>query len=164
MKISGDGFLDGREARFERRQWVEPQPSWTADALDRSSCLEMMMSRFDIQAALVSVPQLARLIGRSKSTVYASIKEGRFFIPHRMVGESPMFTIDDVVDWYQGGTVAKEAAAIAAPARVVGEQRREVAESGVRGGDGPSCERKRRDAAVDDLVARALNAVGSRVR
>jgi predicted DNA-binding transcriptional regulator AlpA len=120
-----------------------------------------MMSRFDIQAALVSVPQLARLLGRSKSTIYASVKEGRFFIPHRMVGESPMFTIDDVVDWYQGGTVAKEAAAIAAPARVVGEQRREVAESDARG-DEPSREKQRRNAAVDGLVARALNALGSR--
>ncbi len=164
MKISGGGCLEGKEARFERRQWMEPQPSWTADALDRRSCLEMMMSRFDIQAALVSVPQLARLIGRSKSTVYASIKEGRFFIPHRMIGDSPMFTVDDVVSWYLSGTIAKGATAIVASASTVGEQQREVAESGVRGGDGPSCERKRRDAAVDDLVARALNAVGSRVR
>jgi predicted DNA-binding transcriptional regulator AlpA len=74
--------------------WVKVKPEWVSEAMER---------RFD--AALVSVPQLAKAFGISKSSIYAQVRSGAFFIPHRMVGSSPTFTIDDVVTWYMQGQV-----------------------------------------------------------
>lgn len=156
MEINGDGCLGGLEARFARDPWVGsvPQVSRMPEASDRLSCLEMLMSRFGIQAAMVSVPQLARLLGRSKSTVYASVKKGRFFIPHRMVGESPMFTVDEVVTWYLRGDEEKQG------------------KSGRRGSEGHTGNERRerferievdgkrsRDRGVDEMVARVLSSM-----
>lgn len=76
---------------------MKVRPEWIEREFSRRSCLDMLMSRFGLDAALVSVPQLAKVLGMSKSTIYASIKAGKFFIPHRLLGASPMFTIDDVV-------------------------------------------------------------------
>jgi predicted DNA-binding transcriptional regulator AlpA len=85
--------------------WVKVKPEWVSEAMERRSCLDMLMSRFGFDAALVSVPQLAKAFGISKSSIYAQVRSGAFFIPHRMVGSSPTFTIDDVVTWYMQGQV-----------------------------------------------------------
>ena len=154
MGTRGDGCLGELEARFARGQWVGHQSSCTTEGSDRLSCLEMLMSRFGIEAAMVSVPQLARLLGRSKSTIYASVKEGRFFIPHRMMGESPMFTIDDVVTWYLKGDGEK---------REGFERKVKEGCSGVEFGERLERidvnERRSRDRVVDEMVARALNSM-----
>ena len=120
----------------------------------------MLMSRFGLDAALVSVPQLAKVLGMSKSTIYASVKAGAFFIPHRLMGASPMFTIDDVVTWYLTGQVgsqsktASDRGAVEAAGRRGGRVESVGGRASTEGHD--KC---LRDRAVDDLVARALKSM-----
>ena len=139
--------------------WVKVSPEWIERELVRRSCLDMLMSRFGLDAALVSVPQLGKVLGMSKSTIYANVKAGTFFIPNRLIGASPVFTIDDVVTWYLTGYAGPQPNSalggnvVVAAGRLKGE------------GDGglDSIEvhdKRRRDRAVDDLVARALKSMG----
>lgn len=146
------------EASFSPRTGASPR--WSEGEIARRSCLDMLMSRFGIDAALVSAPQLARALGMSKSTIYASLKEGRFFIPHRMVGRSPMFTIDDVATWYLSGDVQ--------PSRIVaadGASARSSARFADIEGRDEDIEcvlKKKRDRDVDAWVAKALSSAADR--
>lgn len=160
MEIARRGVLRGQGADAGARS-AEARPAWEMEEQARRSCLDMLMSRFGIDAALVSAPQLARALGMSKSTIYASLKEGRFFIPHRMVGRSPVFTVDDVVTWYRSGGAAPESVAKvdrSIPSRVarsmdaLDDYERSVA----------ALERRRRDREVDSWMAKALEKAAAR--
>lgn len=141
--------------------WVKVRPEWIERELARRSCLDMLMSRFGLDAALVSVPQLAKVIGMSKSTIYASVKAGAFFIPHRLMGASPMFTIDDVVTWYLTGYAGPQPNSASGKNEVVAAGRRKGEGEGDGGLDSIEVhDKRRRDRAVDDLVARALKSMG----
>ena len=72
------------------------------EALERKACLEMFMDKFGIDAPLVSVPKLAKVIGMSRQWVYGQIKAGAFFLPLRMVGGAPLIPVDALIDWYLG--------------------------------------------------------------
>ena len=143
--------------------WVKVRPEWVEGELARRSCLDMLMSRFGLDAALVSVPQLAKVLGMSKSTIYANIKAGTFFIRHRLLGASPMFTIDDVVTWY-----LNDGAEPQPKPRAAREVSRAADKCDARNGSGDgsdslySEDKRERDRAVDDLVAKALKAMGQR--
>ena len=147
----------------QEAQWVKIRPERIEMELARRSCLDMLMSRFGIDAALVSAPQLAKALGRSKSTIYAKVKAGTFFIPHRMLGDSPMFTIDAVVTWYLFGdagprpqSALEREGAVAAPKRGAEYKRADGGE------ETASAEKRARDRAVDDLVARAMKSAAAR--
>lgn len=135
-------------------------PRWSEGEIARRSCMDMLISRFGIDAALVSAPQLARALGMSKSTIYASLKEGRFFIPHRMVGRSPVFTIDDVATWYLSGkvqpsrTATNDAASARSTASLTDIECRDDAIESVL--------KKKRDRDVDEWVIRAMNSAAGR--
>jgi len=142
----------------EEPLWVKVSPEWIERELARRSCLDMLMSRFGLDAALVSVQQLGKVLGMSKSTIYASVKAGKFFIPSRLIGASPLFTIDDVVTWYLTGYAGPQ------PKSASGQD--EVVAVGRRIGEGDSGrdsievhDKRRRDRVVDDLVARALKSM-----
>lgn len=161
MGVDLNGPLSGLGSEA---QWVKVRPEWIEKELARRSCLDLLMSRFGLDAALVSTPQLAKVLGRSRSTIYASVKAGRFFIPHRMLGDSPMFTIDDVVSWYLSGGAEPEPeralelgrAGGAAAKRDAREERADGLEKMA------SAEKKDRDREVDDLVAKAMTSVAGR--
>lgn len=70
--------------------------------LERRACLDMFIERFGVDAPLVSVPKLARLLGKSKSWIYGQIKAGSFFLPWRMVCGAPLIPVDALIDWYLG--------------------------------------------------------------
>ncbi len=70
----------------------------TADR--KAACMESLMRRLGIDSALVGVPKLARAIGLGSSTIYAYMRDGRFFMPYRLVNGTPMVRVDDLVDWY----------------------------------------------------------------
>lgn len=89
------------------KQWVRIEPEWAQCAMARRACLEMFMEKFGVDAAMVSVPKLSKIIGVSRSWIYESVKAGSFFIEHRMVGASPMFPVDAVIDWYRGDLPAR---------------------------------------------------------
>jgi predicted DNA-binding transcriptional regulator AlpA len=142
--------------------WVKVRPEWIERELVRRSCLDMLMSRFGIDAAMVSVPQLAKVLGMSKSTIYASVKAGTFFIPHRLLGSSPMFAIDDVVTWYLTGHVGLQPKPVSGRGEGHAAIRRGRRDE--NGGNHESIEaqnKHQRDRAVDDLVARALMSMGA---
>lgn len=83
-------------------QWIKASPEWVREALERKACLEMFMDKFGIDAPLVSVPKLAKVIGMSRQWVYGQIKAGAFFLPLRMVGGAPLIPVDALIDWYLG--------------------------------------------------------------
>lgn len=140
--------------------WVKVRPEWIEKELARRSCLDMLMSRFELDAALVSVPQLGKVLGISKSTIYASVKAGTFFIAHRLIGASPVFTIDDVVTWYLTGCARPQPNPASRASGASVEDRRGDRDG--RDGERQSIEahdKRRRDREVDDLVARALKSI-----
>jgi predicted DNA-binding transcriptional regulator AlpA len=136
--------------------WVKVRPEWIEKELARRSCLDMLMSRFELGAALVSVPQLGKVLGMSKSTIYASVKAGTFFIPHRLIGASPVFTIDDVVTWYLAGSDQAQSKP-EAPREVSGASDRRNADDGIDSLH--ARDKQSRDRAVDAMVARALKSM-----
>jgi len=69
----------------------------------RARALDMLASRFHIEAAFLTVPKIARILGLAPSTIYGYIRAGVFFIPHRMLNETAMVSLDDFVDWYCSG-------------------------------------------------------------
>ena len=152
--------LGGLDGGVSGPQWTSARLEWEREELARRSCLDMLMSRFGFDAVLVSTPRLAKALGMSKSTIYASVKEGRFFIPHRMVGRAPMFTIDDVVSWYlsAGGApkVHVVAASRSAPTSANG--------AGIAGHAEyrESAQKRRRDRDVDAWVAKAMESTTGR--
>lgn len=69
-------------------------------AKDHASAIEKLMARLGVDAALIGVPKLARILGIAPSTIYAYMRSGRFFMPYRLVNGSPMVRVDDLIDWY----------------------------------------------------------------
>lgn len=161
MEVDQIGLSRGVD---QEAQWVKVRPEWIEMELARRLCMDMLMRRFGIDAALVSAPQLAKALGRSKSTIYAKVKAGSFFIPHRMVGDSPMFTIDDVVSWYLSGD------AVPRPRSALEREGAEAGKSGAlnEGAESleemASAEKGARDRAVDAWVVKAAELASRRMR
>lgn len=91
-------------------------------AARKSAVRAALLRDFHIEAAFVGVPKLARILGLAPSTIYAHVRAGVFFIPHRMMNTTTMFLVDDVVDWIcrepdqaQPATAAPEPLASPAP-------------------------------------------------
>lgn len=70
---------------------------------DREAVRARLRDDFRISSLLMPVPEVARLLGVSSSTLYAYIRDGIFFMPYRRVNKTPMVAVDDFVDWYCAG-------------------------------------------------------------
>ena len=100
----------GTRAHLTGEQWrsIRERESRMNDKLDdgcsnqgrRAASMESLLLRHGIESALVGVPKLARVLGMGASTIYTYIREGRFFLPYRMVNATPMVKVDDLVEWY----------------------------------------------------------------
>lgn len=135
------------------------------DIAARYACMDMLRERFGIGTALVSVPKLARVLGFARSTLYARIKAGNFFIEHRMIGDAPMVTLDALVDWYLWGGAQPRAAISKLDDETMCAHATANMESERESDEKRNASRKRsRDRKVDDLVARAVDAVGKGVK
>ena len=132
------------EHRDRAARYGKPDGGGTDEAT--RVCMDMLTERYGIRSMLVSVPELAKALGISRSTIYAAVKEGRFMIPHRIVGQSPMFTTRDLVDWY----LADQRSNIDQPARAA---RPAIARQSMS--DGALCSQW-----VDDMVTKAAARVG----
>ncbi len=79
-------------------------PSLALDpkALDHkfSAARAMLVAQYNLEAAFVGVPKLARILGCSPTTIWNYIRQGKFFIPYRMINGSPMVTVCDLAHWY----------------------------------------------------------------
>lgn len=132
------------EHRDRAARYGKPDCGGTEEAI--RACMDMLTERYGIRSMLVSVPQLAKALGISRSTIYAAVKAGRFMIPHRVVGQSPMFTTRDLADWY----LADQRSNIDQPARATHPANARQSTS-----DGAGCSQW-----VDDMVAKAAARVG----
>lgn len=61
---------------------------------------ELLAREFGIKSAFARPDQLAELTGLSCSAVRTQARAGAFPIPHRRVGKSMLFKVEDVVAWY----------------------------------------------------------------
>lgn len=71
---------------------------------ERGYVREMLRRDFGLESAFVRVPDLSRVLGLAECTIYAAMRGGRFFIPHRVLLTSPAVRLDDLVDWYCSGS------------------------------------------------------------
>lgn len=67
---------------------------------ERDRARDLLRRDFGIDSAFVRVPDLARVLGLAECTIYAAMRQHRFFIPHRMMLTSPAVKLDDLVEWY----------------------------------------------------------------
>lgn len=111
----------------------------TADDIERAKA--WLAREFGIDAALVGVPKLSRVMGVSASTIYAHMRAGKFAIRYRMLNTTPMVSMDDLARWYCDPPEAAPAPPPAEPSRPMPSP-----------ADGEGW--------VDALVARALDKIG----
>ncbi|PQV48585.1 AlpA family transcriptional regulator [Paraburkholderia sp. BL21I4N1] len=69
-----------------------------AEELERAS--RALAEKYKIDSAFVRVGVLSRILGLAAPTIYAAMKTGRFPIPHRKVGSTPLVKLDDLARWY----------------------------------------------------------------
>lgn len=67
---------------------------------DRDRARETLRRDFGLTSAFVRVPDLARVLGLAECTIYAAMRNHRFFMPHRVMLTSPAVKLDDLVEWY----------------------------------------------------------------
>jgi len=77
----------------------KPSMTMHVDA-NRGNAKAMLMAQFGIESAFVRIPTMAKILGIAAPTIYASIRTGRFFLPHRMLNSVPVIKLDDLVEWY----------------------------------------------------------------
>ncbi|MGA7778229.1 MAG: hypothetical protein WCA85_11030 [Paraburkholderia sp.] len=68
------------------------------EELERAS--RSLAEKYKIDSAFVRVGVLSRILGLAAPTIYAAMKAGRFPIPHRKVGSTPLVKLDDLARWY----------------------------------------------------------------
>lgn len=73
---------------------------------------ERLAVRYGIHSEFVRVPTLARILGLAAPTIYEAMRDGRFFMPHRLLGSAPAVRLDDLAEW-----LAAPQPPAAAPAR-----------------------------------------------
>ncbi|MQA42147.1 hypothetical protein [Rugamonas aquatica] len=66
----------------------------------RERAKSYLAEKFGIGSAFVRVPTLSKILGLAPPTIYASIREGRFCMPHRHLGSVPVVKMDDLAGWY----------------------------------------------------------------
>ncbi len=69
-------------------------------AVQRDEAREMLRRDYGIDSAFVRVPTLSKVLGLAQPTIYASMREGRFFLPHRLLNSSPAVRFEDLLEWY----------------------------------------------------------------
>lgn len=81
----------GRSADGEK----PTQRSVTAD-----EARDTLARRYGIGSMFVRVAQLSNILGIAAPTIYSAMREGRFFLPHRMLCSMPVVRLDDLAEWY----------------------------------------------------------------
>lgn len=75
----------------------------------------MLAARYGIATSFVRVGMLSKILGIADASIYAAMRSGRFFIPHRMLLSAPAVQMEDLARWYcdagEDGCLAPEAEA-----------------------------------------------------
>lgn len=102
------GTSEGNETAGERQR------------ADFEETRERLIRDFDISSSFVRVPALAKILGVTPSTIYAAMREKRFFLPHRVVCTSPAVKLDDLAEWFCSAETETPAAAATEPRKPTG--------------------------------------------
>lgn len=86
-QVGASGEATGGAGRTERRM--------TAD-----EARETLARLYGIGSMFVRVAQLSKILGLAAPTIYSAMREGRFFLPHRMLCSIPAVRVDDLAEWY----------------------------------------------------------------
>lgn len=81
-------------------QAIAATPSGIIPAEEVERAARALAERYKIDSAFVRVGMLSRILGLAAPTIYAAMKAGRFPIPHRKVGTTPLVKLDDLASWY----------------------------------------------------------------
>lgn len=66
-------------------------------------------ARLGVKGDFIRVPQLAKALGISSTSIHAQMRHGNFPIEHRRVGNVIVVKLDDYVRWFRtGGSMAAE--------------------------------------------------------
>jgi len=134
------GMSEGNETARERHR------------VEFEKTRERLIRDFDISSSFVRVPALAKILGVTPSTIYAAMRERRFFLPHRVVCTSPAVKLDDLAEWFCSAESEIPAAAASEPRKPTGRGAAMQREwEAARRADQP-----RTDATEKDLMAKVL--------
>ena len=60
-------------------------------------------ARLGVKGEFIRVPQLAKALGISSTSIHAQMRRGNFPISHRRVGNVILVKLDDYVQWFENG-------------------------------------------------------------
>ena len=104
-------------------------------AVDQQAEIDAMASRLGVDGDFVRVPQLAKALGISSTSIHAQMRRGTFPMPHRRVGNVIVVKLVDYVRWFHDEprrVVAPEPPA-ASHATAAAEHEPEREDAGARG-------------------------------
>lgn len=68
-------------------------------ATERVRMRELLRTDHGVKSVFVRVQPLSRILGIPAATIYGAMREGRFFLPHRLIFSAPVVKFEDLVDW-----------------------------------------------------------------
>ena len=95
-----------------------------AKTVAAAAARKKLAARFGIESEFVRVPLLSKVIGLSTVAIYEAMREGRFFLPHRMLLSSPAVKFDDLVKWYCDDSTFQQGASVEESLEVEEEARK----------------------------------------
>ena len=60
-------------------------------------------ARLGVKGDFIRVPQLAKALGISSTSIHAQMRRGNFPVPYRKVGNVVLVKLDDYVQWFEDG-------------------------------------------------------------
>lgn len=80
-----------------------PLPATASAEREKLEAARIALSRrFEIRGEFIRASQMARILGACSKSVLKQSRADRFPIPHRLLGRSLVFKLDDFVEWYCG--------------------------------------------------------------
>lgn len=68
----------------------------------RANLKAMVAARLGVKGEFIRVPQLAKALGISSTSIHSQMRRGRFPILHRRVGNVILVKLDDYLSWFEG--------------------------------------------------------------
>ncbi|MCQ0031249.1 hypothetical protein [Burkholderia glumae] len=123
--LSIDGAIQATEGMKMNKAGIKiddpPAPSAKTEneASERVRVRQYLRDVYGVESMFVRVKVLSRILGISPATIRASMRAGRFALPHVVVCSAPLVRTDLLVDWMIApGALAQEKDSQAADAHV----------------------------------------------
>lgn len=77
------------------------EPSKTLDDQNESDRFrQILRNEYGVRSVFIRVSKLSEILGVGSRMIYASMRESRFWMPHRLIGTAPVVRTEDLVAWY----------------------------------------------------------------